>query len=132
MITALLGVLVARLEGWPLSDGLYFPFITGLTIGYGDLVPKAGSTRVVAVLIGVCGIILTGLVVAVAFRRCASPLTTWTTRESDDFGKLIGVLERLRLPTAVAGLTIRRLCNAGCRVQRMCRPGLVGTQLLIA
>ena len=65
VLTALLGVIVAKLEGWPPSDGLYFSFVTGLTIGYGDLVPKAASTRVLAMLIGLCGIFLTGLVVAV-------------------------------------------------------------------
>lgn len=65
MLMALLGVLVARLEGWPLGDGLYFSFVTGLTIGYGDLVPKAASARVLAILIGLCGIFLAGLVVAV-------------------------------------------------------------------
>ena len=65
VLTALLGVLVAKLEGWPLGDGLYFSFVTGLTIGYGDLVPRAAFTRLLAILIGLCGIFLTGLVVAV-------------------------------------------------------------------
>jgi hypothetical protein len=65
VITALLGALVAKVEGWPLSDGLYFSFVTGLTIGYGDLVPKVAFGRVLAILIGLCGIFLTGLVVAV-------------------------------------------------------------------
>ncbi|MBS0343800.1 MAG: two pore domain potassium channel family protein [Proteobacteria bacterium] len=63
---ALLGLAVAGLEGWPLTDGLYFSFVTGLTVGYGDLVPKTGSARVVAMSIGLCGIVLTGFVVAVA------------------------------------------------------------------
>ena len=65
VLTVLLGLLVAKLESWPLSDGLYFSFVTAFTIGYGDLVPKAASTRVLAFLIGLCGILLTGLVVAV-------------------------------------------------------------------
>ena len=62
----LLGLAVAMQEGWPLMDGIYFSFVTGLTIGYGDVVPKTGISRVIAVLIGLTGIVLTGIVVAVA------------------------------------------------------------------
>ena len=63
---ALLGLAVAGLERWPLGDGLYFAFVTGLTVGYGDLVPKSGGARALAMSIGLCGIVLTGFVVAVA------------------------------------------------------------------
>jgi hypothetical protein len=60
-----LGVVVGRIEDWRLADSLYFTFVSGLTIGYGDLVPKAFLSRVLAVVIGVTGILLTGLVVAI-------------------------------------------------------------------
>lgn len=60
-----LGVVIGRIEDWPLADSLYFTFVSGLTIGYGDLVPKAFLSRVLAVAIGVTGILLTGLVVAI-------------------------------------------------------------------
>jgi len=63
-----LGILVGLIEGWPMSDGAYFTFVTGLTIGYGDLVPKRLSTRLIAVIIGFLGILVTGLVAAVAVR----------------------------------------------------------------
>lgn len=62
---ALLGWVVGVREGWPLGDGLYFSLVTGLTIGYGDLVPKDGLARSLAVLIGMAGIVMTGLIVAV-------------------------------------------------------------------
>ena len=62
---ALLGPAVAALEGWPVADGLYFSFVTGLTVGYGDLVPKTMPGRTLAVFIGLSGIALTGLFVAV-------------------------------------------------------------------
>lgn len=65
LVMGLLGLLVAKLEGWPLLDGVYFSFVTGLTIGYGDLVPKQPWSRVLAVTIGLSGIVLTGLFVAV-------------------------------------------------------------------
>src|SRR5436190_276181 len=40
-----LGLLVGFVEGWPVGDSLYFTFITGLTIGYGDLVPRQARSR---------------------------------------------------------------------------------------
>jgi Ion channel len=64
-VMAALGVAVALVEGWPLGDGLYFAFVSGLTIGYGDLVPKAPLARVLAVSLGLTGILLAGLVAAV-------------------------------------------------------------------
>ena len=74
VLMAALGILVSKLEGWRLSDGLYFSFVTGFTIGYGDLVPKLGSTRLLAVTIGLAGIVLTGLVVAVAVQALREAL----------------------------------------------------------
>jgi hypothetical protein len=55
-------------ERWPLSDAAYFTFVTGLTIGYGDLVPTRIITRAIALLIGLIGILLTGLVAALGVR----------------------------------------------------------------
>jgi hypothetical protein len=60
-----LGALIGYLEEWPLGNAAYFTFVTGLTIGYGDLVPSRVSTRLMAVIIGFIGILLTGLVAAV-------------------------------------------------------------------
>lgn len=67
-IMAVLGAAIGRLENWPLGESLYFAFVSGLTIGYGDLVPKAPLSRVLAVAIGFTGILLTGLVAAVGVR----------------------------------------------------------------
>ncbi|MET4634686.1 potassium channel family protein [Kaistia defluvii] len=61
-----LGIVAGRIEGWRLDESLYFTFVTGLTIGYGDLSPKHLSARLLAVGIGVFGIVLTGLVAAVS------------------------------------------------------------------
>jgi hypothetical protein len=63
-----LGTLVGIREGWPMADAAYFTFVTGLTIGYGDLVPVHFGTRLIAVVIGFSGILLTGLVAAVGVR----------------------------------------------------------------
>jgi hypothetical protein len=63
-----LGFLITWLERWSLGDGLYFTFVTGLTIGYGDLVPRQPLSRFVAILVGFFGVVLTGLVAAIAVR----------------------------------------------------------------
>lgn len=57
---------IALIEKLPFGDALYFSFITGLTIGYGDIVVKTFLGRVVAILIGFIGVLSTGLLVAAA------------------------------------------------------------------
>ncbi len=57
---------IAYLEHIPFDDALYFAFITGLTIGYGDIVPATSAGRIFAVLTGLVGVLITGLVVAAA------------------------------------------------------------------
>ena len=55
-------LLIGYLEGWRVIDALYFTFVTGLTIGYGDLTPQHAISRILAIVIGFAGILLTGLV----------------------------------------------------------------------
>ncbi len=64
----MLGMFVGYLEGWPIGAAAYFTFVTGLTIGYGDLVPAHLVTRVISVMIGFSGVLLTGLIAAVGVR----------------------------------------------------------------
>jgi len=73
-----LGLIAGLLEGWSVQDSIYFAFVSGLTIGYGDLAPKTLLARTFAVLIGVCGVLLTALVAAVAVEALA------VIRESGD------------------------------------------------
>jgi hypothetical protein len=63
-----LGLVVGLLEGWSVHESIYFAFVSGLTIGYGDLAPKTLLTRALAIVIGVCGVVLTALVAAIAVR----------------------------------------------------------------
>jgi hypothetical protein len=60
------GLLIGHIEKWRIDDALYFTFVTGLTIGYGDLTPRHIVSRFLAVMIGFAGIVLTGLVAAVS------------------------------------------------------------------
>ena len=63
-----IGAVVGVLEGWGVGQGMYFAFITGLTIGYGDLAPRQSLTQLLAVVIGFSGVLLTGLVAALAVK----------------------------------------------------------------
>ncbi len=65
------GFLVSHFEGIPLAQAIYFAFITGLSIGYGDITPKTGLGCAVSVAIGAIGMVLTGMTVAVATRALA-------------------------------------------------------------
>ena len=67
-------VVVAQFENLPFGEALYFSFITGLTIGYGDIVVKAPFPRLIAVLLGLIGMIFTGLMVAAALRAVEKSL----------------------------------------------------------
>ncbi len=78
----MLGMFVGFLEGWPVGASTYFTFVTGLTIGYGDLVPLRPITRLATVIIGFIGILLTGLVAAIGVRALQI-----TTEDSDKGGR---------------------------------------------
>src|SRR5262249_23354184 len=70
---ASLGLLTGFLEGWPFGDAVYFTFITGLTIGYGDLVPRQ-TWRALAIGIGFFGLFVTGVIAAIAVHAMRSPI----------------------------------------------------------
>jgi Ion channel len=40
-----LGLLIGFVEGWSVGEAVYFSFVTGLTIGYGDIVPRQTLTH---------------------------------------------------------------------------------------
>ena len=56
---------VTHVEKIPFGDALYFALVTGLTIGYGDVIVKTTLGRWIALMIGLVGILFTGLMVAV-------------------------------------------------------------------
>ena len=66
------GVFAGRLEGWSIHESIYFAFISALTIGYGDLAPRLLVARALAIFIGMCGVLVTALVAAVAVKAVAA------------------------------------------------------------
>lgn len=57
---------IAYFEKMSFTDALYFTLVTGLTIGYGDIAPVTLMGRIVSILTGFLGILITGLIVAIA------------------------------------------------------------------
>jgi voltage-gated potassium channel len=74
LVQVALGLLIGFIEGWSVGDALYFTFITGLTIGFGDVVPRQALARALAIGIGVSGLFLTGVIAAVAVHAMRAAL----------------------------------------------------------
>jgi voltage-gated potassium channel Kch len=70
-----IAAIISHIEKIPFGDALYFSFITGLTIGYGDIVAKSPFGRIMAVLLGLIGIIFTGMMVAAAIRAVGKSMS---------------------------------------------------------
>lgn len=66
-----LGLVIGLREGWSMQDAIFFTFVSGLTIGYGDLVPTFLLTRVLSIGIGLCGVLLMALLAALAVQALA-------------------------------------------------------------
>lgn len=65
VLIVLHGLAIAYFEGIGIADSLYFTFVTAFTIGYGDIAPATPVGRVLSLLVGFIGLIVTGLVIAI-------------------------------------------------------------------
>src|SRR5262249_41470411 len=74
-IQVALGLLIGFVEDWSVGDAIYFTFISGLTIGYGDIVPRQALARALAIGIGISALFLTGLIAAIAVHAMHAALT---------------------------------------------------------
>lgn len=69
LLSLLLGAfLIWRFENIDFGDAIYFTLITGLTIGYGDITPETPLGKLISVCIGLIGMIVVGLTIAIATR----------------------------------------------------------------
>jgi voltage-gated potassium channel len=64
-LISVLGLRIGTHEGWTPTNALYFAFITATSVGYGDFHPTKRRTKVLAIVIALTGVLLTGLIVAV-------------------------------------------------------------------
>ena len=76
-----------KIEKWKsYSKSVYFIFITALTIGYGQTVPKTRNGRFLSVLSGFIGVVLSGLAVSVALN---SLMISWQATHDASMGSSI-------------------------------------------
>ena len=71
-----LGQWAGRIEKWDKFTALYWSFITALTVGYGDIRPVEKSTRILSIIIGMLGIMFTGIIVAITIAATTKALST--------------------------------------------------------
>ena len=63
---AVLGMVAGKKEGWSRFDSVYWSFVTGTTVGYGDFRPVRRISRVIAIAIALLGLTMTGILIALA------------------------------------------------------------------
>jgi len=64
----ILGAVISIVEKIDFWNAQYLSFITALTIGYGDLTPHTSLGKVISILLGMIGMVFTGIMVAAAIK----------------------------------------------------------------
>jgi Ion channel len=75
ILMMVLGIVIGTREGWTIGNSLYFAFITGFTIGYGDITPTYPLTKILAVILSAVGFLFTGILVAIAVESMRYTIT---------------------------------------------------------
>lgn len=86
-IVLLLGQVVGYLEKWTKFDSLYWSLITATTVGYGDIHPMKKGAKLISIIIAIVGMVLTGIVIAVALNTASIALDRHADQE---------IIERLK------------------------------------
>lgn len=66
IVITVLGIVLSKVEGLTIGTGIYFAWITATTVGYGDITPIDGVSKILCVLLAIIGIINTGIILSVA------------------------------------------------------------------
>ena len=88
LLIVALGQIVGRLEQWPPPAALYWSLITATTVGYGDMRPTRRPSRALAVFIALFGLILFGVLIAIAVHA-----TTEATRIHADLSRFQTIIQ---------------------------------------
>mgnify|MGYP001812282471 CR=1 len=65
VLIVIAGFVIARFDRLSVEDGVYFAFVTALTIGFGDFVPKSRGARILTIVLATIGIVIFGIIVSV-------------------------------------------------------------------
>ena len=76
MTVALLGLVAGRKEGWSRFDSVYWSFITATSVGFGDIRPVKRASKIIAVVIALLGLTLTGILIAVGVHAATLALAS--------------------------------------------------------
>ena len=57
---------ISKSEGIDIGNSIYFAFITGLTVGYGDIIPVTYLGKLFSILIALVGMLFLGLLIAIS------------------------------------------------------------------
>jgi voltage-gated potassium channel len=99
LVVFLIGRVIGRREGWSRMDSTYYAFITATTVGYGDFRPQHRVGKILAIVITFTGLILTGIIVALAVNAA-----THAFNKSSDFQEMAVVLKE------VEGVDLQVMC----------------------
>jgi voltage-gated potassium channel len=97
------GEAFAAIENVSRADGLYWSLSTMTTVGYGDVTPKTGAGRAVAVAVMLVGIGFVAIVTGAVAQRFIAPAEEQAQMSRDELDqKLDALAERLkRIETAI-------------------------------
>lgn len=85
-----LGHLIGLREGWSWADSIYYAFITATTVGYGDFHPKKRLSKHLAVAISLVGLVLTGIIVALALHAAGVAF-----KDSPDYRRMVDEIKHI-------------------------------------
>jgi hypothetical protein len=66
VVIVMAAVVIARFDRISLEEAMYLALITAFTVGFGDVAPRSRGARAACVVLAFLGLILVGVLVAVA------------------------------------------------------------------